>query len=54
MEKLIDGKEYWLGAVWGVYKQNTDVFIVGNTWVERWKTIYKDQNVRYNEYGFIY
>jgi hypothetical protein len=52
MENLIDGNKYWLGAVWGVYNKENDYFVVGNTFVYRWDTIYKDQNKKYNQYGF--
>jgi len=45
MEKLVNGKEYWLGAVYGTYKEDEDIFILGNGWVHRNNTIYCDPEV---------
>jgi hypothetical protein len=52
MEKLIDGEKYWLGATWGIYNKQQDNFRIGNCFVNRWNTIYKDQDKKYNQYGF--
>jgi hypothetical protein len=42
METLIDGNKYWLGAVWGTYRKDGDYFDIGNTFVYRYQTNYKD------------
>jgi len=52
LDELIDGKKYWLGACWGKYNKESDCFMLGNCFVDRWKTIYKDKDAIYNEYGF--
>ena len=54
MNKLIDGEKYWLGSCFGVYNEDGDYFVLGNCVVYRYKTIYKSENVRYNDYGFEY
>jgi hypothetical protein len=43
---LIDGQKYWLGACWAVFDKVQDVFHVGNCFVWRGETIYKDWSVQ--------
>ena len=39
---LIDGEKYWLGATWGIYDKASNTFIMGNCFVPKSKTIFKN------------
>lgn len=39
---LIDGAAYWLGATYGVYVEALDCFELGNCFVPRSSTTYRD------------
>lgn len=54
MKELVDGEKYWLGACFAIYDKEKDIFIGGNWCIERWQTFYKDDDKKYNQYGFEY
>ena len=39
---LIDGEEYWLGTCWGIYYKDTSTFTLGNCFVPKHQTIFKN------------
>ena len=43
--KLIDGNKYWLGACFGKFSKKDNCFLLGNCYIDRFKTIYKDSEV---------
>jgi hypothetical protein len=43
--KLIDGQKYWLGACFAKYNKKDNCFLLGNCYIDRFKTIYKDSEV---------
>lgn len=42
---LLDGQRYWLGATWGRYDAENDVFLLGNCFVRRFETVYSEHEV---------